>query len=282
MKKRFISLMLSMILIMTMVTPAFAAERTNASMADYETVTMLEDGSTSTIKTFVESNGDVHLQQFVNAQLIEEVVVEHESTKVISTSYQNDKKTVKVLDSNDCIVIQSQTQDQSGATPRASLVPKGTITYENTSGEHKAKVQYSAYHNGKTTYTIISGTYTVVQLAGLLIGGLGLSNAIASEVARTIFNWMGFGTTVLGTFLGNETYAADLTTYTYHMTDIATNFTNTMESERYVITDVNASNNGEIFWDGFSPATCWGDISFAEEVYWHLYGDITWSVVSWS
>ncbi len=274
--KKVISLLLVVVMTLTLAAPAYAAENTSYT-ADDENVIYLDDNST--LESATMPNGDVYFWQYVDGQLLEEAFLAHGSSEVVSTRYENGEKEVKVLNVNECLEVHVQ---NNYAVAANSLTTLGRIVFEDSYGEHTARVQYSSEFVGTTTYTIQSGVYTVVQLAGILVGGLSISRLAAEAVAAKIFSWLGFGLTVTGTFLGNETYSAELTNYTYLLTDIASGYQNRLYSEKYKIVDVYYTRNTETYWEGFNPLTCWRDYSFATEVYWHLYGDAVWSLVRWA
>lgn len=272
--KKYISILLSFIMIFNLSTPVFAASNVVSLPSTYQerSIIPLSDGSKNRLEILSSSDTNTHklkegeeffIQEFKNNQLIHTVQGTYGGNSLICTDYENNQITnQKIIDIADRVTITHN--DSNNITPIASHGSVlGHIIYNKDIGNTvpgEDLTIYSKITNQDSESYIINGAVSdlLSDISGIILSVLFsvISTAnVAQTIAIAIVSY--YGGNILGGKIGvafSEPVAVEATYYTLTGYHSASNYYTAGHKgvERLVKTKKSNSYN-KWFYEGYTP-----------------------------
>lgn len=310
--KKIVSVLLSLTLFTTFITPTLATAE-NSSFASWISEdestgesSFVMNGDLHVLRTREYENGDIVFYQYLNYQLIHRATLYYNKRdRLYKTSYVTSEtgighvteviETVEMIDFSALEKLIEKIEvcldDLNGIMHTAETL-LGIVRFQWASpwgggGIDGVRVSQTIGATIQSTYTIQNHTTTLVGLAGLLTSVLGIPRVISSATATWIISIVGVLTAGGSFFIGHTSVAALKAPVTFNLQNINhASHQNSFVVNRYIVNVQDRPNlEGQTFWEGFGSnnmTTLWRNQLFAMEIQSRMFGHSTWHVHSWT
>lgn len=251
-------------------------------------IKIAEDNENGTFVTYQDdADGNIILKEYHNGEYVKKVQIYKGSPyNLYITDYTVANNEVYTIDTRQVCLANQQITNNNNNTRAASSTYMGRITYDATGGTRRISVSYSSAFYSSSSYTLNGNVGSLATLTGLILSVLALPGAIGGAVV----NWLiaGAGVVVSGSnyIFPQTSLGCEETRYTFELTDVDyTGHTNSFTSSKYYITDQRpeySQYRNTTFWNGFNPATCWRNTDFGNTVFYHMFTDTYFRIISWT
>lgn len=279
---RIISLAMTIIIILSISMTAFA---TTYDTTNVNAIVIYDDGETK-IDGYEDAFGNTILRQYLNGKLIQRNTISSNNSHEIKREFfdtTSRKVSIDKINVNDYGKLEKTTNN---IRPMSSTLA-GTINYSAAIDTgviyYGLRCTYDTVVIGPTTYTINGFVGTLIDLASILVGALGIVSDVASTFVKELVKGLGI-TVIFGRIKTavTDTVSSIRTDYNWKLVDTTDSWHNkTVYGSKYYITDVKSAVKGNTYYHGYVPKD-WRTQALAVWFHNEMFAYPAWQVVSWS